>query len=101
MRGKNGPFIVHNCVMGVEVNIQCYGANLMAAHGYPLVLSVYDENVAEIDPNKPLTLGLPPIEGLDPHVQEIEHLLSIMPPECADWPIRASGGWRGKRYRKG
>lgn len=96
-----GGRLTENAVMGVEVNIQRYGANLMAAHGYPLVLSVYDENVAEIDPNKPLTLGLPPVEGLDPHVQEIEHLLSVMPPECADWPIRASGGWSGARYRKG
>lgn len=87
--------------MGVEVDIQRYGAKLMAAHGYPLVLSVYDENVSEIPIDKPLTLGLPPVEGLDPHVQEIEHLLAIMPPELADWPIRASGGFKALRYRKG
>lgn len=96
-----GSRLTENAVMGVEVDIQRYGAKLMAAHGYPLVLSVYDENVAEIDLTKPLTLGLPPVEGLDPHVQEIEHLLAIMPPELADWPIRASGGFKAKRYRKG
>lgn len=96
-----GSRLTENAVMGVEVDIQRYGAKLMAAHGYPLVLSVYDENVAEIDIDKPLTLGLPPVEGLDPHVQEIEHLLAIMPPELADWPIRASGGFKAKRYRKG
>lgn len=95
-----GGRLTENAVMGVEVDIQRYGAKLMAAHGYPLVLSVYDENVAEIPIDKPLTLGLPPVEGLDPHVQEIEHLLSIMPPELEGWPIRASGGWSGKRYRK-
>lgn len=96
-----GGRLTENAVMGVEVDIQRYGAKLMAAHGYPLVLSVYDENVSEIPIDKPLTLGLPPVEGLDPYVQEIEHLLAIMPPELADWPIRAAGGWRGHRYRKG
>lgn len=95
-----GGRLFENVVMGVEVDIQRFGAKLMEAHGYPLVLSVYDENVAEIARNKPLTLGLPPVEGLDPYVQEVEHLLAIMPPEIADWPIRAADGWRGKRYRK-
>ena len=95
-----GGRLTENAVMGVEVDIQRFGAKLMAAHGYPLVLSVYDENVAEIPIDKPLTLGLPPVEGLDPYVQEVEHLLAIMPPELEGWPIRASGGWRGVRYRK-
>ncbi len=96
-----GGRLTENAVMGVEVDIQRYGAKLMAAAGYPIVLAVYDENVAEIPIGKPLTLRLPPVEGLDPYVQEIEHLLGIMPPELADWPIRANGGWRGHRYRKG
>ena len=96
-----GSRLMENCVMGVEVDIQRFGAKLMAAHGYPLVLSVYDENVAEIPIDKPLTLGLPPVEGLDPYVQEIEHLLAIMPPELEGWPIRAAGGFRARRYRKG
>lgn len=99
--GTWGGRIFENVVMGVEVEIQRFGAKLMEKHGYPLVLSVYDENVSEIPKGKPLTLGLPPVEGLDPYVQEVEHLLAIMPPEIADWPIRASGGWRGRRYRKG
>lgn len=96
-----GGRLTENAVMGVEVDIQRYGAKLMAAAGYPIVLAVYDENVAEIPIDKPLALGLAPVAGLDPYVQEIEHLLSIMPPELADWPIRANGGWRGRRYRKG
>ena len=96
-----GGRLTENAVMGVEVDIQRYGAKLMAAHGYPLVLSVYDENVAEIPIDKPLTLGLPPVEGLDPYVQEVEHLLAIMPPELEGWPIRAADGWNGYRYRKG
>ena len=96
-----GGRLTENFVMGVEVDIQRFGARLLEAHGYPMVLGVYDEDVCEIRPDKPLTLGLPRVEGLDPHVQEIEHLLSIMPSEIADWPIKASGGWAGRRYRKG
>lgn len=99
--GTWGGRLFENVVMGVEVDIQRYGVKLLAKHGYPMVLGVYDEDVVEIPMGKPLTLGLPPVEGLDPYVQEVEHLLGIMPPELADWPIRASGGWRGRRYRKG
>jgi hypothetical protein len=96
-----GGRLFENVVMGVEVDIQRFGAKLLAAHGYPMVLGVYDEDVCEVPLDHPLTLQLPPVAGLDPHVQEIEHLLAIMPPEIADWPIKASGGWAHRRYRKG
>jgi hypothetical protein len=98
--GTWGGRLFENVVMGVEVDIQRYGVKLLARHGYPMVLGVYDEDCVEIPKGKPLTLGLPPIDGLDPYVQEIEHLLSILPPEINDWPIRAADGWRGHRYRK-
>lgn len=98
--GTWGGRLFENVVMGVEVDIQRYGVKLLAKHGYPMVLGVYDEDCVEIPKGKPLTLGLPPVEGLDPYVQEIEHLLSILPPEIANWPIRAADGWRGRRYRK-
>lgn len=96
-----GGRLMENVTMGVEVDIQRFGAKLLAAHGYPMVLGVYDEDVCEVPLDHPLTLQLPPVDGLDPHVQEIEHLLAIMPPEIADWPIKASGGWAHRRYRKG
>lgn len=96
-----GGRIFENVVMGVEVDIQRFGARLLAKHGYPMVLGVYDEDVCEVPLDHPLTLGLPRVDGLDPYVQEIEHLLGIMPAEIADWPIRAGGGWSGRRYRKG
>jgi DNA polymerase len=96
-----GGRIFENVVMGVEVDIQRFGARLLATYGYDMVLGVYDEDVCEIPKGKPLLLGLPPVEGLDPYVQEIEHLLAIMPREISDWPIRAADGWRGRRYRKG
>lgn len=96
-----GGRLFENAVMGVEVDIQRFGQELLAAHGYPMVLGVYDEDVCEIPIGHPLTLGLAPVDGLDPYVQEVEHLLAIMPPEYQGWPIKASGGWRGRRYRKG
>lgn len=95
-----GGRLFENAVMGVEVDIQRFGQELLAAHGYPMVLGVYDEDVCEIPIGHPLTLGLAPVDGLDPYVQEIEHLLAIMPPEYQGWPIKATGGWTGKRYRK-
>jgi hypothetical protein len=34
-------------------------------------------------------------------VEEVESIMARMPPWAHDWPIRAAGGWRGRRYRKG
>lgn len=60
--------------------------------GYPVVLHVYDEVVAEV----PEAVG---------SIEEFETLVTegIKPliPWAADWPIRAPGGYRAKRYRKG
>lgn len=55
--------------------------------GYACVLRVYDEIVAEV----PAGFG---------SVEEFEGIMDDMSPWAAGWPIRASGGWRGHRYRK-
>lgn len=99
---KNGPpgwirmFIyagkfLENACQAVANDILRHGQLALEHAGYPLVLDVYDENVAEI----PIGTG---------SVEQFEALMSTMPAWAADadgpWPIKAQGGWRGRRYRK-
>lgn len=79
--------LAENIVQATAHDIQRFGIEAMFAAGYPVVLHVYDENVAEV----PKGWG---------SIEEFEAIMSTMPPWAADWPVRAGGGWRGKRYRK-
>jgi DNA polymerase len=95
---KNGPQgwqrmetwagrLVENINQAQCRDIQWHGVQALERAGYPIVLHVYDEDVAEVP------------EGFG-SIEEFERVMGDLPEWCADWPIKAAGGWRGKRYRK-
>jgi DNA polymerase len=83
--------LLENACQAVANDILRHGQQLLEHAGYPIVLHVYDENVAEI----PVGLG---------SIEQFEALMSTLPEwardETGPWPIKARGGWRGQRYRK-
>ncbi len=96
---KNGPFgwirmqtwggrLVENIVQGTCRDILAPACVALEARGYGVVLHVYDEIVAEVP------------EGFGSN-EEFEEIVTVPPWWARDWPIRAPGGWRAKRYRKG
>jgi DNA polymerase len=82
-----GGRLVENIVQATARDIQWHGILALEAAGYPVVLHVYDEDVSEVP------------EGFG-SVEEFERIMSDMPDWAKGWPIKARGGWRGKRYRK-
>lgn len=96
---KNGPTgwicmdtwggrLVENIVQATANDILRFASENLERAFYPLVLHVYDEIVSEI-PQGWGALGI------------FEAIMATMPRWASDWPIKASGGWRGRRYRKG
>ncbi len=83
-----GGRLTENIVQAVAHDIQRFGIIALRAAGYPVVLHVYDEDVVEV----PIGTG---------SIEEVERIMSTMPPYAATWPIRATGGWVGRRFRKG
>lgn len=83
-----GSRIYENADQAIAHDILRYAIVNLRAAGYPTVLHVYDEIVGEV----PQGLG---------SVEQFEAIMASLPPWAQGWPVRASGGWRGKRYRKG
>ena len=90
-----GSRLTENIVQAIAHDILRFAILGLREAGFAVVLHVYDEIVAEV-PERPAT----PPSVPDPQIAVFEAIMGRMAPWCAHWPVRAAGGWRGKRYRK-
>lgn len=79
--------LIENIVQATARDVMAHAVVNLEAAGYPVVLRVHDEIASEVP------------EGFG-SVEEFERVMATLPDWCADWPIRAAGGWRGSRYKK-
>lgn len=91
VQDENGqPLIVHNCENAIQATarqILWPAARAVEEAGYHVILTVYDEIVAEVP------------EGFG-SLKEFEQIaLSAVPDFAKHWPIRVDG-WEGNRYKK-
>lgn len=82
-----GGRLAENIIQATARDIMGFTACAAEKRGYPIVLRVHDELVAEVP------------EGFG-SIAELEEIMGTLPDWAAGWPIRAAGGWRAKRYRK-
>lgn len=81
-----GGKIMENVVQAASRDILVENMLKGEEKGYPVILHVHDEAVAEVDEN----FG---------SVKEYEGILATPPAWAKDLPLKAEG-WRGRRYRK-
>ena len=79
--------LTENVVQAVACDILRFAVVNCERKGYPVVLHVYDEICSEV----PQGFG---------SIEEFERIMGTLPHWAEGWPIKAAGGWRGRRYRK-
>lgn len=82
-----GGDLAQGFIQATARDIMFYSLPNLERAGYPIVLRVHDELVAEVP------------EGFG-SIEELEKIMGTLPAWAEGWPVRAAGGWRGKRYRK-
>ena len=81
-----GGLLTENAVQAVARDLMAHGMLTAEEAGYPMVMTVHDEGVADV----PVGQGT---------LAEFERLLCDLPTWAAGLPVVASG-WEGLRYRK-
>lgn len=82
-----GGKLTENVVQATARDIMAHAIVNLEKAGYRVVMHVHDEIVCEV------LIGTGSIS-------EVERIMAALPPWAARWPVKASGGWRGFRYRK-
>ncbi len=82
-----GGKLCENVVQATARDILAFALINADKAGYTPALHIHDEMVAEVP------------EGFG-SIEELEAIMATLPEWCKGWPIKAAGGWRGKRYRK-
>lgn len=82
-----GGRLVENITQAVARDLLAYALLNLEAAGFDIVLHIHDEIVAEV----------PQGSG---RLHEFESIMSRVPDWAFGWPVRASGGWCGHRFRK-
>jgi len=83
-----GGKLVENLTQAVARDLLANALLNLEGAGFPVVMHVHDEIICEV-PKGSSNIG------------KFESIMARVPEWAKGWPIRVSGGWVGKRYRKG
>lgn len=81
-----GGKLTENATQGLSREMLVPAMFRLRKYGYPIILTVYDEIIAEV----PFGKG---------SVEEFQEIMAETPGWAGDWPIRVDA-WEGDRYRK-